>query len=164
MTPEPRIILTSGEPAGIGPDLIVGLAQLAQPAQPAEVTVIADPDLLQERARQLSLPLELVEGDRPGPGAAALKPPELRLLPLRLNAPARAGRPDPANAPYVLKMLELAARRCLRGDYAALVTAPVQKSVLNEAGIAFSGHTEYLAEKCGAGRPRIFPPDIRCGR
>ena len=150
MPPEPRIILTSGEPAGIGPDLIVGLAQLAQPA---DVTVIADPDLLRERARQLSLPLKLVHGDRPGSGAAKLKPPMLRLLPLRLNAPARAGRPDPANAPYVLKMLELAARRCLRGDYAALVTAPVQKSMINEAGIAFSGHTEYLAGQCGSGLP-----------
>ena len=151
MPPEPpRIILTSGEPAGIGPDLIVGLAQLERPA---DVTVIADPDLLQARARQLSLPLELVEGDRPGPEPAMLKPPMLRLLPLRLNAPARAGRPDTANAPYVLKMLELAARRCLRGDYAAMVTAPAQKSVINEAGIAFSGHTEYLAEKCGAGLP-----------
>ena len=150
MPPEPpRIILTSGEPAGIGPDLIVGLAQLEQPA---ELTVIADPDLLRERARQLSLPLELIDGDRPGPGAG-LKPPMLRLLPLRLSAPARAGRPDTANAPYVLKMLELAARRCLRGDYAAMVTAPAQKSVINEAGIAFSGHTEYLAEKCGAGLP-----------
>ena len=146
MPPEPRIILTSGEPAGIGPDLMVRLAQLEQPA---EVTVIADPDLLQDRARQLSLPLELVDGDRPGLEPATLKPPGLRLLPLRLNAPARPGRPDTANAGYVLKMLQMAVTLCQNGDYAAMVTAPVQKSVINEAGIAFSGHTEYLAGQCG---------------
>ncbi len=151
MPPEPPgIILSSGEPAGIGPDLIVQLAQLEQPAA---VTVLADPALLRDRARQLSLPLELIDSSRPGPRPSRVKPPALRLLPLRLNKPARAGRPDPANAAYVLKMLDIAATRCQKGEYAALVTAPVQKSVINEAGTAFSGHTEYLAEKCGARFP-----------
>ena len=150
MPPEPRIILTSGEPAGIGPDLMVRLAQLEAPAA---LTVIADPDLLRDRARRLSLPLELIDISRPGhergPASTGLKPPRLRLLPLRLNAPARPGRPDTANAGYVLKMLEMAVTLCQNGDYAAMVTAPAQKSVINEAGTAFSGHTEYLAERCG---------------
>jgi len=108
-----RIALTSGEPAGIGPELCVRLARQM------DVTVIGDRALL----------------------AGA---PHVEHVPLAQAAVA--GRLDPANARYVLATLDRAIRGCLSGEYAAMVTAPVQKSVINDAGIAFTGHTEYLAE------------------
>ncbi len=137
----PRIAITAGEPAGIGPDILV---QLAQQAWPAELVAVADPQLLHDRARLLSLPLQLNTFDpsappRPSPAG------QLGILPVDLAALAQPGRLDPANAPYVLACLDAAVSACLCGDADALVTAPVQKSVINDAGIPFSGHTEYLA-------------------
>lgn len=138
-----RIALTPGEPAGIGPDLVV---TLAQQAQQHEIVALADPHLLQTRAAQLGLPLRLREinlQDPPRPSAAG----ELAVVPIALAEPAQPGKLNVRNAPYILQTLDAAIAGCLAGHFSALVTGPVQKSVVNDAGISFSGHTEYLAEK-----------------
>lgn len=138
-----RIAVTPGEPAGIGPDLVV---TLAQQAQPHEIVALADPHLLQARAAQLGLPLRLREinlQDAPRPSAAG----ELAVVPIALAEPAQPGKLNVHNAPYILQTLDAAIAGCLAGHFSALVTGPVQKSVINDAGIPFSGHTEYLAEK-----------------
>lgn len=138
-----RIALTPGEPAGIGPDLVIALAQQAQPH---EIVAIADPQLLRARAQQLHLPLQLRDinvQEAPRPSAAG----ELAVLPIPLAEAAVPGKLNVKNAPYILHTLDAAIAGCTAGHFAALVTGPVQKSVLNDAGIPFSGHTEYLAEK-----------------
>jgi 4-hydroxythreonine-4-phosphate dehydrogenase len=143
MAPCYRIALTPGEPAGIGPDLVV---TLAQQAQAHEIVAIADPQLLQTRAQQLGLSLTLREinlQDAPRPNAAG----ELAILPIELAEPTVPGKLNVRNAPYILRTLDAAIEGCVAGHFAALVTGPVQKSIINDAGIAFSGHTEYLAEK-----------------
>jgi 4-hydroxythreonine-4-phosphate dehydrogenase len=145
----PRLLLTPGEPAGIGPDLVV---QLAQRDFDAELTAIADPELLRARAELLGLPLTIEIGDF-GSSVKAHRPGRLKVLPVTLPVRAIPGRLDVRNAPYVLDTLRLAARACLDGKAQALVTAPVQKSVINDAGIVFSGHTEFLAGLCGAPTP-----------
>jgi 4-hydroxythreonine-4-phosphate dehydrogenase len=117
---KPVIALTSGEPAGIGPELCV---RLARESHAAELVVIGDKSILAGAPRIEHVPLA---------------------------RPAIPGRLDPANARYVLAVLDRAVQGCLRGEFAAMVTAPVQKSVINDAGIAFTGHTEYLAEHSGA--------------
>lgn len=138
-----RIALTPGEPAGIGPDLVI---QLAQNAQATELVAIADPALLQQRAQQLGLPLRLREFNRNTP-AQATAAGELSVVSVKLDATAQAQQLNPANANYVLNTLSAATEGCLRDDFAAMVTAPVHKGVINQAGIPFSGHTEFLAEK-----------------
>jgi len=144
-----RIALTPGEPAGIGPDLCIALAQQAHAA---ELVAIADPDLLTQRARQLNLPLRLRSVDPSAPPRAT-GAGELGIIPERLAAPAEAGRLDPRNAEYVLRTLDKAGRLCLDGTAAAVVTAPVHKGVINDAGVPFSGHTEFFAELCGTPLP-----------
>ena len=141
-----RIALTPGEPAGIGPDLAV---QLAQTWRAAEVVAIADPDTLGARADALGLPLTVREFD---PGAPEVDDPPgtLCVSAVALPAPVRAGRLDPANARAVLETLDRAIGGCLDGTFAAMVTAPVHKGVINDAGVAFTGHTEYLAERLDA--------------
>lgn len=138
--PEPRIALTPGEPAGIGPDLCIALAQKTHAA---ELVAVADPGLLEQRARQLRLPLALYEaGARP----PAAQPGRLGILPTELAHESVAGRLDPANAEYVLNTLRRAVSGCQAGEFDALVTGPVHKGVINEAGFPFTGHTEFLAE------------------
>lgn len=140
-----QLAITPGEPAGIGPDLAV---MLAQQALPFEVVAIADPDLLVERANLLGLPLSLREWQQtasPSDSPAA----SLTVLPVPLGATVKPGRLDSRNAQYVLNTLDTAIEGCLEGTFAAMVTGPVQKSIINEAGIPFSGHTELLAEKSG---------------
>ncbi len=145
----PRLLLTPGEPAGIGPDLAVAVAQ--QPLD-AALAAVCDPALLQARAQQLGLPLRLRILDRSSP-LQPHRPGELQVLPVPLAAHAQAGRLDPRNAGYVLDTLRLAAAQVLAGAADALVTAPVHKGVINDAGVAFTGHTEFLAELCGAPTP-----------
>lgn len=144
-----RIALTPGEPAGIGPDLVV---RLAQEAQRCELVAVADPDLLRQRAALLGLPLTLSEPDFTRPPAPA-KPGHIAVLPVALAAPSQPGTLDPANARYVLDTLDAAVALCRDGRCQALVTGPVHKAVINDAGIAFSGHTGYLAERTGAPHP-----------
>jgi len=146
----PRLALTPGEPAGIGPDLCV---LLAQRPQPVELVAVADPELLADRARQLGLPLniELISAtDRPPATATRPRPAgQLCVLPVELAAPVTAGRLDVANAPYVLATLDRAIAGWRNGWFDALVTGPVHKGIINETGRAFSGHTEYIAEQLG---------------
>lgn len=146
----PLLALTPGEPAGIGPDLCVQLAQ--QPASDYRVVVVADPALLAARAQQLQLPLRIVPFTDDD-GSAHDQPGQLRIFPVSLPQPCTTGRPDARNAGYVLETLRQAVAGCRAGRFAALVTGPVQKSVINDAGIPFSGHTEFLAELCAV--PRV---------
>ncbi|HLA32333.1 MAG TPA: 4-hydroxythreonine-4-phosphate dehydrogenase PdxA [Pseudomonas sp.] len=140
----PRLFaLTPGEPAGIGPDLCL---LLAREAQPQPLVAIASSALLAERARQLGLSIRLLEV---GPGAwptQAAQAGSLYAWDTPLGAPVVAGQLDTANAAYVLETLTRAGQGCLDGHFAGMITAPVHKGVINEAGIAFSGHTEFLAE------------------
>ena len=155
----PRLLLTPGEPAGIGPDLAVALAQ---EAFPGALAAVADPALLEARAGQLGLPLRLRLLD-PATAPQPHQAGELQVLPVPLAAPVQPGRLDPRNAPYVLETLRLAAAQVLRGAADALVTAPVHKGVINDAGIPFTGHTEFLAELCGAPTPvmMLATPSLR---
>jgi 4-hydroxythreonine-4-phosphate dehydrogenase len=129
----PLIAVTAGEPAGIGPDLCV---QLARRRLPVRLVLVADRFLLESRARRLGMPLRLADFS---PSAA------LSVLHVPLERRAVPGRLDPANSRAVLRTLELAADGCRNGLFDAMVTAPLQKSVINDAGIAFTGHTEFLA-------------------
>lgn len=143
-----RIALTPGEPAGIGPDLVIALAQQSRQH---EIVAIADPQLLQARARQLHMPLSVREinlEQTPRPGVAG----ELAVLPIKLATEAIPGKLDVSNASYILQTLDAAIAGCEAGQFSALVTGPVQKSVINDAGIPFSGHTEYLADKTGTSK------------
>ncbi len=135
------IVYTPGEPAGIGPDLII---QLAQQALPVPLVIIADPDLLATRAARIGLPLTLHE--HPHNQAITHTPGTLNVLPVTLAQPCACGQLDPANAEYVLKTLRRAVEGCQCGEFSALVTGPVHKANINEAGITFTGHTEFLAE------------------
>lgn len=137
----PTLALTAGEPAGIGPDLCV---QIAQQSLACKLVVIADRELLLTRAQQLKLPLNLtdVSATPPGPHAAG----SLQVLHVPLAEPALPGVLNPANAHHVLTMLNHAVEGCQTGRFDGMVTAPVHKGVINDAGIPFTGHTEYLAE------------------
>lgn len=142
MTALPRLAITPGEPAGIGPDLCLMLAR--EPVA-AGLVVIADPQLLRERAARLGIQVAIHEY-KPGPPLEHHRPGELHVLPVALATPCEAGRTDPANAPYVLETLRRAVHGCLTNEFDALVTGPVHKGVINEAGIPFTGHTEFLQE------------------
>ena len=141
----PLIAVTAGEPAGIGPDLCV---QLARRRLPARIVVVADRKLLTDRARSLGLALEVT--DFPAPAGTKPRAGALAVRHLPLARPATAGRLDPANSRYVLRTLEAAADGCRDGIFDAMVTAPLQKSVIRSAGFAFTGHTEFLAAHTGA--------------
>lgn len=141
------IALTAGEPAGIGPDLCV---LLAQKRRAHAIVTIADRDLLAARAHELGLRLRLIEFSDEADGAVADQPGELSVVHLPVAEAAVAGRLNPANSHYVLRTLRCAAEGCGNGRFSAMVTAPVQKSVINDAGIPFSGHTEFLADLTGA--------------
>lgn len=145
----PRLAFTPGEPAGIGPDLAV---RIAQRAQPAELVAIADPELLEARAHQLKLPLKLVDADF-SRAPAALPPGTLAVEPIRCAHTARPGVLNTANARYVLDGIDRGVDLCLDQRCAALVTGPVHKAVINDAGIVFDGHTGYLATRCDSGAP-----------
>ncbi|BAO45556.1 4-hydroxythreonine-4-phosphate dehydrogenase PdxA [Thiolapillus brandeum] len=135
------IVLTPGDPAGIGPDLIL---QEAATGLPCPLLVMADPALLQERAMTLGLEITLIE-TRQAPNKAA-DPGSLHVYPVAMGGECHPGQLSTNNAPYVLECLRIAAQGCLRGEYNALVTGPVHKGIINDAGITFSGHTEFLAE------------------
>jgi 4-hydroxythreonine-4-phosphate dehydrogenase len=141
----PRIALTPGEPAGIGPDLCL---QIAQNDLPCETVVIASEELLRERAERLGISIKLNRFD----GTSAPAPHrrgELSVLPVNLSVPAHCGRLNPANSRYVLKTLNKAVKGCMEGIFDAMVTGPVHKGVINDAGHSFTGHTEYIAAITG---------------
>tara|TARA_B110000046_G_scaffold160993_1_gene174429 strand:+ start:3900 stop:4883 length:984 start_codon:yes stop_codon:yes gene_type:complete len=138
------LALTPGEPSGIGPDLLI---QLVQQPQAHELVAFADPDLLIARAEQLGLPLRLIKPSQQ-PKVAG----ELAIVPMRAPVAAVPGQLDQRNAQYVLDCLDLAIEACQHRRCQAMITGPVQKSVINDAGIVFSGHTEYLAMKTNRAR------------
>lgn len=127
------VAVTTGEPAGIGPELCL---RLVERTWPAHLVLIGDRELLAMRAEALGLRID-----------------DLDIRHVPLTVPAIAGKLDPANARYVLRLLDIGLAGCLSGEFAAMVTAPVHKGVINDAGIAFSGHTEYLAEHTAT--PRV---------
>ena len=138
----PLIAVTSGEPAGIGPELCLRLAEYDGEAHPV---ILGDRDLLAARAAQLGLDVafrDYIAGQVQTEG-------RLDVLHIPLAVPSQAGRLDAANGPYVLSLLDRALAGCQSGEFAAMATAPVHKGVINAAGVHFTGHTEYLAEKTG---------------
>ena len=136
----PTLVITSGEPAGIGPDICLALTRHSFAAH---IVILGDRTLLADRAAQLGLTLD-----------------GLHIEHVPLRAPARPGVLNPDNAPYVLELLDRAIAGCQSGAYAAMVTAPVHKGVINDAGIAFTGHTEYLAEKTATRRVVMMLADM----
>ena len=153
-----RIALTPGEPAGIGPDLCI---QLAQQDLPCQLIAIASPELLVQRARQLGLSIQINEFDSslpPTPHTAG----SLTVLPVELAEPVQCGQINPLNSRYVLKTITQATHGCMEGLFDAMVTGPVHKGVINDAGFAFSGHTEYIAGITG-GHPvmMLATPGLR---
>ena len=139
-----RLVITPGEPAGIGPDLLLALATAPRSSQ---WVAAADPDMLAARARLLGLDIDLCEFDPDLETSDA--PGTLQVLPLRCASVVVPGVLDTANAVYVLETLEQAVAGCLAGTFDGLVTGPVHKGVINDAGMPFSGHTEWLCERTG---------------
>lgn len=142
MTSTAYIAVTAGEPAGIGPDLCIALAQQTQHHP---WLTIADPDLLQQRAAQLAIPLR-IRHYQLGQRVEAAQPGSIWVLPESMYQPVQAGQLDNRNSHYVLQTLRRAVSGCQCGEFAAMVTGPVHKGVINQAGIAFTGHTEFIAE------------------
>ena len=140
------LLISSGEPAGIGPDICLSLAKIDLP-----VVILVDKNILLDRALQLGITVKLIDYD---PGVHyKYQPNILTVLHLPCQAPVIAGQLQAANAQYVITMLELATTYCLNYDFSGLVTAPVNKGILNHAGFVFSGHTEFFAIKCGSDIP-----------
>ena len=149
----PRLALVPGEPAGIGPELCV---RLAQQAHTARLVAIADPETLAAAAQALQLPLRLRDShDECGPG-------ELALLPVAQATRSQFGQPDPANATAVIAALLRGGAGCLSGEFEGLVTGPVHKATINAGGIAYTGTTELLAEQAASEVVMMLAnPDLR---
>jgi len=143
----PPIAVTAGEPAGIGPDLCVALAGNSLASR---IVIVADRDLIRTRARMLHSSVTVDDFDPDSPAPARRRRLRLLVRHVPLAVPAVAGKLAPANSAAVLRSLDVAARGCLDGTFSAMVTAPVHKGAINDAGIPFTGHTEYLAERTGA--------------
>lgn len=144
----PRILISTGEPAGIGPDITI---QVSQEDIYADIVAIGDPDLLRNRASALDLPLSLTEFDAATKQKHIAK--SLRIIPVKTKTSTIPGQLNTDNAEYVLTLLKTACAGCIDKTFDAMVTAPVQKSIINDAGYLFSGHTEFLAENCNQGFP-----------
>ncbi|HEX5675936.1 MAG TPA: 4-hydroxythreonine-4-phosphate dehydrogenase PdxA, partial [Azonexus sp.] len=135
----PVLALTAGEPAGVGPDLCIALSQQSLPCR---LTVLGDADVLRARAAQLGIAVNFVTGEAiPAHQAGTL---HVRHLPVA--APVTSGALDTRNSAHVLALLDAALAGCMSGSYHAMITAPVHKGIINDAGFAFTGHTEYLAD------------------
>ncbi|MEI8632310.1 4-hydroxythreonine-4-phosphate dehydrogenase PdxA [Vibrio sp. PP-XX7] len=140
-----RIIITAGEPAGIGPDLVLALSQESWSHQ---IVICADKTLIRQRAEQLGIPVLLHDYDPQHPPVEQ-QAGSLLIEHIPLANPVVAGQLDAGNSHYVLNTLERACQGCMCGEFDAVVTGPVHKGVINRAGVAFSGHTEFFAEKSG---------------
>lgn len=141
--------LTPGEPAGIGPDIALVAASRGIP-----FVAFADPEMLGERAKILGIDITLRPvGEDALPRTDDIAPGDLPVVPIPIARLPRPGIPNAVNSPYVLECIEAAVRACQRGQTGALVTAPVHKGIINDAGIAFSGHTEWIARLDGIARP-----------
>ena len=137
------LVVTAGEPAGIGPELCLTLPQLDAAH---DLVVLSDPELLRKRATQVGIDVTITSIDADEIGQRRAGNNELLVLAESFPTPPQCGSPDPANAAALLAGLRRAVAGCVDGTFAGLVTGPVQKSVINDAGIEFSGHTEFLAE------------------
>ncbi len=137
------VAITAGEPAGIGPDLCIQLTQLSLPF---EWVVIVDPELLRLRAQQLAIEIKIELYDA-AIAPSRLPPGTVRVIPVDCPQPEVCGVPAIANVNYLLDTLRLAVKGCLNGRFAAMVTGPLHKGIINAAGIPFSGHTEFLADE-----------------
>ena len=145
----PRIVITTGEPAGVGPELIL---DIARHAWPAELVVLGDSRLLASRARALGRQIGIAEFAAGTPPAES-RAGRLLVADLPLPAPVVPGRLDPRNASWVVELLRQACWGCQQGTFAAMLTAPVHKGAINDAGIPFTGHTEFLAQLTGSENP-----------
>lgn len=137
------LVITPGEPAGVGPDLIISLAQMSWDLP---WVVCADPQLLKTRAELLNLPLSLVEYDPASPPQAHT-PSQICVLPIALHTNVIPSTLDTRNGLYVVETLARACDGCLNGEFSALVTGPVHKGIINDAGVHFTGHTEFFADR-----------------
>jgi len=141
-----KIVITSGEPAGIGPDICLSLSSLrSEKFKDTELYIIADISLLKERAKQLNIHTDYQIHKDTNALSQSYQKDKLNIIPLTLKAPNRIGELSVNNSQYVLDMLDIACDLCLQKKVDAMVTGPIQKSIINEAGITFTGHTEYLA-------------------
>lgn len=147
----PRFAVTPGEPAGIGPDLLIQLAQKKPPLK-AELVIVADPDMMMQRAKKLGLPLTLVDYNRRDK-ATINKQSELKIIAIKCAEKVTAGQLNKNNSRYVLETLTRATQGCIDKEFDAIVTAPLHKGIINDAGIPFTGHTEFLAELTKAPLP-----------
>ena len=148
-----KLVISSGEPAGIGPDICLSLSdrdlinQGLQAFGNTELYIVADPELLEQRAGQLNTHISLQIHHHTEKLSDFYQPEKLNIIPLTLTSPCRSGILNPDNSRYVLDMLDLCHQLCMKKNVGALVTGPVQKSIINQAGFNFTGHTEYLADK-----------------
>ena len=141
-----KIVITSGEPAGIGPDICLNLPDIEN----TELYIIADPVLINERISQLSENIKINVHQDTDKLSEFYQKDKLNIIPLNLQSTSRPGILNPENSRYVLQMLDLASDLCRQKKVNAMVTGPVQKSIINDAGFNFTGHTEYLADKSAA--------------
>jgi len=144
------LVITAGEPAGVGPELCL---RLAHETLPASIVVVSDPELLRSRAAQVGVDVRITEANAEAPPARPADPGELFVIATPFPEKPQCGRPAPANANVLLDGLRIAVDGCLDGRFAGLVTAPLQKSVINDAGVEFTGHTEFLARLTNAALP-----------
>ena len=146
----PRLAVTPGEPSGIGPDLIIQLSQSSQ--QQAELIVIADKTMMIERAQQLGIVVDIVDyhADKP---ASLSSSNEIKVLNVPCAEKVIAGQLNKQNSAYVLETLTRATEGCLSNEFDAMVTAPLHKGIINDAGFEFTGHTEFLADLTNAELP-----------
>jgi len=158
-SPAPVIAITSGEPAGIGPEICASLAALTaidRLDSPVRLVILGDKDLIAARAKSassLGQSLQLIDYLGSSPQTNSPQPGMLEVLHIPLASPSLPGQLDARNSPYVLQLLDRALAGCMAHEFSAMVTAPVHKGVINDAGIPFTGHTEYLADNTGT--PRV---------
>ena len=138
-----KVAVTPGEPAGVGPDLLI---QLAQQDWPVQLVAVADPELLKQRADNLNLPLQVTIYDS-NSEPIAHKKGTMQVMPVQLHTACEPGVLNADNGAYVVETLRLACKGNMDGEFKAIVTGPVHKSLINQAGISFSGHTEYFAQQ-----------------
>ena len=150
MRTDKPFVVTAGEPAGVGPELCLALAH---ENLPVEFVVVGDPDTLRSRAEQTGIATTIIEVDPNDVGSTHASPGELLVVAKRFPVQVQCGKPDPANAETLLDGLRFAVNGCQSDQFAGLITAPLQKSVINDAGIAFTGHTEFLAGLTGTALP-----------
>lgn len=149
MSNSPILAVTPGEPAGIGPDLII---QLSQQQQLAKLVVIADKQMMQQRAKQLNISTSFVDY-QPNSTFSINRKNEVTILDIKCPKTVKAGHLNKNNSHYVLETLTRATQGCITKEFDAIVTAPLHKGIINDAGVAFSGHTEFLAELTKAELP-----------